>query len=152
MKNETKGNKAVLGFLFLGYLALLIYLMFFSEAMGRTQGPHFSYNLEPFREIRRCLERWQVTGLPYVILNLAGNVAAFVPFGYLLPRLWKWGRLFPVTWLGCMLTSFLLECLQYLLQVGSFDVDDIILNTAGGLLGYGCFLLFHYRRRAEERK
>ena len=36
--------------------------------------------------------------------------------------------------------SLSLECLQLIFSIGSFDVDDLILNVSGGLLGYGIFL------------
>lgn len=138
--------------LFLGYMAFLVYLMFFSEAMGRTQGPRFSYNLVPFREIRRCLVHWRATGVSYVVINLVGNVAAFFPFGYLLPRLFRKAGGFFVMLFTTMLVSLGLEVCQFLCRVGSFDVDDIMLNTAGGLLGYGCCLLFRWNRERKERK
>ncbi len=32
--------------------------------------------------------------------------------------------------------SLLIECIQLVSKVGSFDVDDMILNTLGGSLGY----------------
>ena len=152
MTRNKIGKQAVLWLLFLAYLALLVYLMIFSEAMGRTQGPRFSYNLVPFREIRRCLERWEITGIPYVLVNLVGNVAVFMPFGYLLPKLLSRIRGFSLLFLCSFLTSLLLECQQFLCQAGSFDVDDMILNTAGGLLGYVCFLLFEAGRKRGERK
>ena len=98
-----------------------------------------SYNLRPFQEILRCLRYWDILGAEYVILNLAGNVIGFMPFGMLLPvfarsvrRGWKVGILsFEI--------SAVVEISQLIFRVGSFDVDDMILNTLGGLLGYFLF-------------
>ena len=150
-KEKDKGQK--LQWLLFGvYLIFLVYLMFFSEGMGRTQGPRFSYNLVPFREIKRCLFHWKAMGLFNAVMNLAGNVAAFFPFGYFLPRLLKSARGFFVMLFTTMLFSLCLEVLQLFTQVGSFDVDDILLNTAGGLLGYCCYRIFQKWKFRKERK
>ena len=137
--------------MFLIYLFLLGYLMFFSEGMGRTQGPRFSYNLVPFREIQRCIRHWRAMGLFHALLNLAGNVAAFVPFGYFLPKLLKSARGFFAVLFTTMFFSLCLEVLQLLTQVGSFDVDDILLNTLGGILGYICYLIFRKKNVKKEK-
>ena len=46
--------------------------------------------------------------------------------------------------------SLTVEVLQLLFRVGSFDVDDLILNTLGGILGY--FLLKKIERWRENEK
>ena len=48
------------------------------------------------------------------------------------------------------LISFVIECTQYLFSVGSFDVDDLLLNLAGVLIGYLINLWVH--RCALERQ
>ena len=65
-------------------------------------------------------------------LNLAGNVAMFVPLGFLLPLATRLRR--PGTTLTCAAWSVVLELAQ--LGLGrNLDVDDVLLNTVGGLLG-----------------
>jgi len=66
-------------------------------------------------------------------------VIGFMPFGALLPifsrqmrRPWK------ITLLSFEISA-IIEISQLVLQVGCFDVDDMILNTLGGLLGYLVF-------------
>ena len=51
------------------------------------------------------------------------------------------------------MTSLLIECTQYVFRVGSFDVDDILLNTLGAALGFICWLIVHKYAdiKAEER-
>lgn len=136
-----RGIKISGGVLFGIYVVGLIYFLFFAEGFGRTgEGLYRSYNLRPFQEIMRCVRYWKILGVEYVVLNLAGNVIGFMPFGMLLPvfarsvrRGWKVGILsFEI--------SALVEISQLIFCVGSFDVDDMILNTLGGLLGY--FLFF----------
>ena len=66
--------------------------------------------------------------------ELAANLLFFVPFGVylrlLVPR-WHWGRIVGVT----AASSLLLEITQFVIAAGSSDVTDLIVNTAGGLVG-----------------
>lgn len=127
--------------LFAFYLAGLVYFMFFSESLGRTDAPEgYRYNLVPFREIRRCIYYWDVLGPLNAGMNLLGNVAAFLPFGFILPMLRISNRKWYVIVLLSFLCSFCIETLQLISMRGSFDVDDLMLNTLGGFLGYLCFL------------
>ena len=76
------------------------------------------------------------------------NVVIFVPFGLFLGALaptWAWWRAGGVV-LGA---SLALEIVQHLISTGSFDTTDLIVNTAGGLIGYGIFIVM--RRRLGAR-
>ena len=88
-------------------------------------------------------------GIWWECYHIAGNMAFFVPFGFLgavlYPKLRTW-RVMPFAALGL---SFLLELLQWVFQTGVSDVDDLILNTLGGCIG---FLLWKRwtKRRSEH--
>ena len=90
---------------------------------------------------RRFLIYRRQLGAGAVVLNLAGNVLAFVPFGLFLPLLVKRVRSFGKTVLLGFEFSLFVEILQLYSKVGSFDVDDILLNTTGVLIGYLLFCL-----------
>ncbi len=136
--------------LFLLYLAALIYIMFFSERLGRTLvRPDYSYNLVPFREIGRYIRLRDVFGPWIVFWNLAGNVICFLPLGLLMPWVCRtFSRWYRVALLA-LFVSLLIESAQLILRVGSFDVDDLFLNTVGGILGYALGAL---KRRFRRRK
>ena len=94
-------------------------------------------NLVPGATIRAMLERGSHG---QKVLNLAGNVLIFLPMGLLPPLLWKGLR---HIWTAVPLSaalSLLIEFVQLFLG-RSVDVDDLILNTLGGLLGYLLFCL-----------
>lgn len=74
--------------------------------------------------------------------NLAGNVVVFIPFGMLLPSIWKRFRNFADTLLAGMLFSLGIEVFQLYSAFGAFDVDDIFLNCAGVIAGYLMYMLF----------
>lgn len=123
------------------YLASLSYGLFFAERFGRTM-EHGSYNIVPFHEISRYLRYADQLGWEIVAVNLLGNIILFLPFGFLVPSLLpRNDKKHPlaITGLG-LLFSAAVEVLQYLTAVGTADVDDVILNTIGGFLGYLCYV------------
>ena len=74
------------------------------------------------------------------------NIMVFVPIGYLLPYAFRWFRqrvyIRPV--LACFLLSFLVENLQLMSRRGLYDLDDLISNTVGGLVGQYLYITFAY--------
>lgn len=139
--------------LFLVYIIVLIYLLFFAEIAGRTElNRAYDYNLVPFKEIHRFIEYRKTLGWWAVIVNLLGNILAFAPFGGMLPILTKYFRHFPRIFFLSFFFSLLVETIQLITKVGCFDVDDIILNTLGGALGYLCFFIVYSIRRKKNGK
>lgn len=132
--------------LFVAYLILLFYLLFFSEKMGRTGAEEYRYNLVPFKEIKRFYSIMD-THPKMFWLNIAGNILAFMPFGFLIPRLRdKRTNLF-LAGLFSLELSFAVEFLQLIFKLGCFDVDDLLLNTIGGILGYLLYLVFRREKQ-----
>ena len=101
----------------------------------------YHYNLKPFTEIGRYLSYIDTIGVKNVLINLLGNVVCFMPLGFMLPvlsqRRWKLIR----TTLLCCLASVIVELTQLVSKLGSCDVDDVMMNTLGGFLGYILFLI-----------
>ena len=143
----SKGKKRVVRgiawVLFIIYMVALVYFLFFSEQMGRVPSDEYKYSLKPFKEIRRYLTYIDQLGLWYVFLNLAGNVMAFVPFGFVLPVITRYRKFYQVFFLS-MEFSLVVEIIQLVSKVGSFDVDDILLNTLGGVLGYVAYQIVYH--------
>ena len=79
-------------------------------------------------------------------INLAGNVVLFIPIGYFLPRLWGKMRNFLRFSFTCVLSICLVELLQLLTLLGSLDIDDLILNLCGMILGYLIFMICKKKR------
>lgn len=139
MKEENRKRlfRGVKILLFAVYLAMLCYFLFFAESMGRTFSERtYHYNLELLKEIKRFWNYRDSLGVWSVGLNLIGNVVAFLPFGAFLPTLFYRCRRFLPTVLLSFDFSLCVELIQLFWKVGSFDVDDIVLNTLGGMLGY----------------
>ena len=97
--------------------------------------------------LKTTLQDLKKMGLWWELYHMAGNMAWFVPFGFLgavlFAGLRKW-RVMPFAALG---VSFLLELMQWAFQTGVSDVDDLILNTLGACVG---FLLWQLSGRIKR--
>ena len=128
---HTPGRRAVYRILLWLYLALLFYLTWFPGPFRRAGGA-VGINLTPFATIRRYIHMEGTAAW----INLAGNLAAFLPLGFLGPRSFvrysRWWH----TVLISLCVSLLVEAVQYLTGMGSLDVDDVIINILGGLAGF----------------
>lgn len=135
--------RVLLWIFFIIYMVALTYFLFFSERFGRVMGGEYRYNLQLFREIRRFIVYRREVGITSFMINIVGNVVAFIPFGFILPAISPRNRKF----LNIALLSFELtlsiEIMQLVLQVGTFDVDDIFMNLMGGIIGYILFAVGH---------
>ena len=129
--------------LFLLYVIFLIYFLFVAEWYGRTEVA------EEYREIRRFLTYREELGTFAVFANLLGNILIFVPYGFFISMASR-SRGFFKTLLCSMLLSLGVEIVQLFTRVGSFDVDDILLNTIGGVLGYIVFVICNWIRRKHH--
>lgn len=151
-KNKLKKAAQVL---FVLYIILLFYFLFFAESFGRTDvSADYRWNLSLFREIRRYWEYRQTIGVKIFFINIVGNVLAFMPFGFFWPLLWDFKANWLATTLNTLTLSLAAEVVQLVYKIGSFDVDDLFLNTIGGFLGYLlCYLLIRRKQiRKAERK
>lgn len=155
MKTKTKRNIRILGWiLFISYLVLLLYFLFFAEWYGRNSWgeDNYRYNIILFKEIKRFWIYRERLGMTAVMLNLAGNVIGFLPFGFFLPIIGKSLRnIFKVTLLGALL-SLTVELMQLIFKVGCCDIDDLLLNTVGTFLGYVMFMICDKIRRWKYGK
>lgn len=94
-------------------------------------------NLIPFGTIRRF---WSRPGSDGFMINIVGNIAMFIPVGLLLPLLWKRWQSFGKIFLAGLLLPVMIEFCQLFLG-RSVDIDDVLLNLGGVLLGYGLYCL-----------
>ncbi|MCB9460229.1 MAG: VanZ family protein [Anaerolineaceae bacterium] len=104
-------------------------------------------NFTPFLTIRRSLMYRQFNSVNLLIYN----VLAFVPLGLMLPTIiWRRWRWLLVPMIG-LLVSVGLEAIQLVTTLGEADVDDVILNLSGTIMGYVLFAITvrvgNWRRR-----
>lgn len=117
-------HEELFNLLFFAYLLVLFGLVT-SEDIQAYNGT----NLMPFREILRY-----DVGTSGFYKQVIGNILLFIPFGYFVSAYCKIKGLGTIT-IVSFLSSLVIECVQH--YIGrSFDVDDIILNVLGGIIGF----------------
>ena len=143
--------------LFLLYVGFLVYFLFVAEWYGRTEvSEDYRYNLELFKEIKRFITYREQLGIFAVFANLFGNILIFVPYGFFISVAGRTRGFFKTLFFSMGL-SLGVEIVQLFTRVGSFDVDDILLNTIGGVMGYTIFVICnqlrrtHYARNEKKR-
>ena len=150
MREDSEHNKRLIYFsrlLFVIYMAAAIYILFVSEKFGRTTTQNFRYNLTPFVEIKRFAGLLGTRHTFKAALNLAGNIAVLMPMAFYIAFKLESKRMliFKVTF-ECFVFSVLIELIQLTFKIGIFDIDDIILNTFGGLIAV-VIIKIYYRKR-----
>ncbi len=109
--------------------ALLLFQLLTSTEMNTTSG----LNLVPFTEIFRYK-----IGSKLFMFNVVGNILIFVPFGYFVSSYVKATKISHILFISCI-TSLTVELVQ--LQIGrSLDIDDVLLNVVGSVLGFMLFI------------
>lgn len=117
------------------YVLLMLELFFRFELIGSRDGQMGgSYNLLPFHSISGYLFNSADVSRTVVIDNLLGNIVIFIPYGIYLQVLKKDKR-FRISLLFVICTSVLIECIQFAFRLGMADIDDVILNSVGGIVG-----------------
>lgn len=135
-------------FLLFGYLYLLIKILVFKElALLRIGELKLNFggaqerpaNLIPFKSILPYLLGEK--GFLIAFLNLAGNIVALVPLGFIVPYLFRntnWKKVLVLAFLS----GFIIEFAQFLLKIGIFDIDDVLLNGLGLIIGFRTYTVY----------
>ncbi len=93
-----------------------------------------SFNIIPFKTIFEYTKAISNSGFKYFILNIGGNIIAFMPFAFFLPKLIKKENKLLVFTITIALLSLIIELTQFITLSGVCDIDDIILNTIGAVI------------------
>lgn len=143
--------RVLTGSCFILYLLLLIKLIVFKNPLERSPLAAGTWSWEmvrahletanfmPGHTIRLYLRHWERLG-QIAFRNLVYNVVAFVPFGIAVPVLLDRRHSFWFTAISGTLFSVAIELTQLITLLGECDIDDVILNGAGVILGWLFFI------------
>ena len=153
MSARKRTQYRILGkILFVLYIIFVFYFLLISEIYGRTgEMQEYHYNLVLFKEIKRFWNYRRQLGIFATATNLLGNVLIFLPFGFFMAMASKY-RSFLSTLVYSFALSLTVEISQLFMKVGCFDVDDLLLNTIGGMLGFITFAVCNVIRRNYAKK
>lgn len=130
VKNKEKPiiYKELLKYAFVVYIMCLFYVVTFQDVSWSTS------NFIPFKEILRYS-----IGSKIFFKNVIGNMIMFIPYGFFVAYFLKLEKLKTSIFMT-LITSITIEVTQ--LIIGRvFDVDDIMLNLLGGIIGFGIYYL-----------
>lgn len=128
--------------LFLLYLAALLAV----TLLVRVGTVRNDIQMEPLHQIKQAIstQNWGIVEHNYQ------NVILFIPLGILIPFINPhYFRKFSYSVLAAVILSTTIEATQYLFQLGTCDIDDIIANTLGAVIGFAaariCLSFIHNR-------
>ena len=135
--------REVMSLMFKFYILMVIIVTFFPLVIGGYIGKP-SMNIVPvFNTIKDIYEvpiEMESYMVRFWIKNILGNILLLLPLGIFIPMFFKRLRSFKSTVITCALVSLSIEVVQYIsMYFGNFrscDIDDIILNTLGGMIGF----------------
>lgn len=144
-------KKKILFVGFIGYILLLIRLIIFKYPVPILRGIMdewdvdmvkrgvYTANLIPFKTIKMYIKYYySINGFD----NLFGNILAFVPFGIFVPAIFFKMDKSGFVLLHAFWLSLCIELFQLVSHFGEFDVDDILLNCLGAMLGYAFYRIY----------
>ena len=142
MKNR---KKVIINIVFAAYLLIMLWLLF-GRRIGK--GDLSDLRLIPFSTILSDLSHtFTMRGYEQrrAFLNLTGNVLLFVPLGAYLPYYSKNLKKLSRFLICALVIDVVIELTQYLFGLGCCDIDDVLLNVPGMLLGRWLYIRFAER-------
>lgn len=130
-RNHVK--KLMLGALFIGYIVFVCEL----TIIGRGSSHFLQMNLQPFSGYIDAWKKYSLRDLQ----NCIFNILMFVPLGVFLPLLFPKFKLFKWLFLVVVSATLSIETYQTLTGAGIFELDDLINNSIGGIIGYQLYRL-----------
>lgn len=120
------------------YFLILFVILFQKKSIGSFQ----SINLIPFCTIIEYLFPVNIISKSFALSNLLGNIVIFVPLGIYIMLINR-NKSIVVNTIITAFISIFVEVVQFIFRLGVTDIDDVILNTIGGLVGIILFQVIH---------
>lgn len=121
------------------YFLFLLRIIIFKNGINSYD---YTYNLHFFDFINQ----WNNKGIDVTLLvNVLGNIALFIPLSIILLNYCNCLNNINIIFIN-FFTSFSFELIQLSTGWGIFDVDDILLNTIGGIIGLIIYRLFNFKQ------
>lgn len=168
-KKNSTGFREFLLSLFAAYIAFLVIMLFTPNSYIANSGinltnENFDFvgnfkdrinsgawgvNIVPFRTMKNYIK---YSGFLHTLTNIFGNILIFIPYGILLPEIFPKYRKMTKVFLLSFVTSFFVEFIQFFIG-RSVDIDDLILNVFGSIIGYLIWKkVLRYKFAKKKRK
>lgn len=149
-RNKERRLRACAILIFAVYIVMLLRITLFKQvslynlfaAIGASER---TISIIPFKSVFEMVH--DGVSATRIIENVLGNLAVFMPLGLLLPILTK-DKSKKILLYGFVLSLFI-EVMQYILALGSSDIDDLLLNTLGTMVGYAIYKAVRRKSRTD---
>ncbi len=135
---KKKGKNIIRQLSFIG-LICSVFLILFATILFvpiTFQPEQYILNLTPFNWIGN------IDGFQQIVVEKVPNIMLFIPLGYFIPIVFASKRKLYQTVLISFSITFSVEFFQFFIGRSS-DIDDVITNLLGAVIGYGFFKIFH---------
>ncbi|ENQ3081323.1 VanZ family protein [Bacillus cereus] len=134
-KSFNKPKELFISLFFIYFLMVINLTLFKQAALTLKFDGAINVNLIPFVKTIKMFKN-DFTGIGNALYNVVGNILLFIPLGLFVPLLFKnENKLYKIALYGFVF-SLLIEVLQLLTPSNLTDIDDIIFNTLGAVIGY----------------
>lgn len=120
--------RLIVYFLFIVYAYCVLQLTVFNREPGNFGGVDW-----------RLFARWSENDAQKAFL--IANIIMFIPFGLLLPMMFKFTKHIIISFSIAVLSSVIIETIQLKFQIGNCQLDDVVVNSAGFLVGFLIYLM-----------
>lgn len=142
-ENNQKLKKEITWILFILYIIFLLSTIVYTKLTTGAIYPELNIksNIVPFTSIIETITLLltKTQGFYYIFDYLILDIILFIPLGLFLPILFPKTKKIKNFILICLTISIIKELFQLLLNVGMFNIDDIILNLSGAIISYTIF-------------
>ncbi len=144
-KYNRKSQSVLLYAVFIFYIILFLSIVIFKyvsllELFSENRTVYRSFNILPFYTIKSYLMGTVDVSHSVGFNNIFGNIALFIPLGIYL-QLFKKNKKVFVNFASIFAISLSIEIIQFIFGLGATDIDDVLLNCAGGIIGILCYKL-----------
>jgi len=154
MGNKISKKERILRYcifaLFILYIIILLRITLFKQAsmynlFAAIGASERTISIIPFKSIFDMIS--SDISLMRILENVLGNIIIFIPFGLLLPIILK-KEYKNIVLCGIIFSAFI-EIIQFIFGLGSTDIDDLLLNTIGVIIGYLLFITIKNKAKSN---
>ena len=130
-------------------LSLYVVILLYFTVIGRYSHEEYENRIYFYYSYRRLIEHYDTQSMRQILLN----IAMFVPVGFMLPMVFNSKGKYLKAIVVSILLIIVIEFLQMLTKTGSCEVDDIINNLIGALLGIALYhMAFKLFKNQKKKK
>lgn len=130
-----------------GILSLNCSFVYIMTLSGRSIGETHRFEIKPFDSYYVAFTE----GNMEILLQILMNIVMYIPLGFLLPCCFSFFEKYRYVILITFCGSLVIELIQLVFRMGLFEVDDVINNTLGAVIGLLIYMIFK-RGKNEHNK